>query len=71
MENRSDDVTVSLPFSRLMKLLEPQETLLQLQDELSSVRSQMTAQRREIEGLHRIQCEIMTALSDLRRSHRD
>lgn len=65
MENRSDDVTVSLSFSRLMKLLEPQEVI---QDELSSVRSQMTAQRREIEGLHRIQCEIMTVLSDLRRS---
>lgn len=56
----NDDVVVSLPFSRLMSLLEPS-------DKVSELRHDIDAVRREMEGVQRINTELMIIVGDLKR----
>ena len=71
MPSPSDDVFVTLPFSRLLKLLEPHEASSQMQEEISKLHQQIISLKRDIEGLHGTSCELMIAIGELRRSARE
>lgn len=67
----NDDVSVTLPFSRLMKLLEPQEAVVEMQKHIESLEAVIKKQRREIDGLHSVDAELIRVIGDLRRSLKD